>query len=391
MTTEEKKTAAAALPKVSQVVAVLKSIAPESLASSWDNVGLLVQPTKDREVSAIIFTIDLTQLVMEEAIKNNVEMIIAYHPPIFSPLKRLTQGSVKEKLMVQALENGIAVYSPHTAWDSATGCMTDFLASVVADMDTTAFTVKSIEAAEDSNKSYSVTINTKTTSAASFNTFLQSLEQAGVKSFTSTATVSSIASASAASASECKSTGISRLEGSFHASALKPVSAVLAASDASVINYNIVSVTNAPNTAAGVGRMQTLKKPVSLATIVARVKKHLGLDYARVAFSDDSVTTSASDRATKTEISTVAICAGSGGSIVSKTRADLYLTGEMTHHEILAATANKTTVLLCEHSASERAFLPVAATKVEQGLAAKSLAVPKLIVSSTDAGPMKLF
>ena len=54
-------------------------------------------------------------------------MILSYHPPIFVPLKRLTQSSWKERLVVQCVENRIAVYSPHTSYDAVKGGVNDWL------------------------------------------------------------------------------------------------------------------------------------------------------------------------------------------------------------------------------------------------------------------------
>lgn len=56
-------------------------------------------------------------------------------------------------------------------------------------------------------------------------------------------------------------------------------------------------------------------------------------------------------------ISTVALCAGSGASVLSGAKADLYLTGEMLHHDVLEATQKGVHVILCNHSDSERGFL----------------------------------
>ena len=56
-------------------------------------------------------------------------MIISYHPPIFNPLKRLTQNSWKEKILIRCLENLVAVYSPHTCWDAVEGGLNDWLIS----------------------------------------------------------------------------------------------------------------------------------------------------------------------------------------------------------------------------------------------------------------------
>lgn len=67
-----------------------------------------------------------------------------------------------------------------------------------------------------------------------------------------------------------------------------------------------------------------------------------------------------SNSISETEITTVAVCAGSGSSVLSHAgKTDLWITGEMSHHEALDAHQNGTSVLLAEHSNTERGFLPV--------------------------------
>ncbi|PSN38022.1 NIF3-like protein 1 [Blattella germanica] len=89
------------------VVFKLNEFAPRSLAESWDNVGLLVEPITKKDVRKILMTNDLTVDVMEEALEENADLIISYHPPIFSPLK-------SERIIAACLENKVAVYCPHT-------------------------------------------------------------------------------------------------------------------------------------------------------------------------------------------------------------------------------------------------------------------------------------
>ena len=60
----------------------------------------------------------------------------------------------------------------------------------------------------------------------------------------------------------------------------------------------------------------------------------------------------------------VAVCAGSGSIVLAGVRADLYVTGEMSHHEVLDATHSGASVLLCEHSNTERGFLTVLQQKL---------------------------
>jgi putative NIF3 family GTP cyclohydrolase 1 type 2 len=71
-----------------EVVRILQEYAPLNTGCDWDNIGLLTEPTEPLTVSRILVTNDLTEPVLEEAISANVNMIIAYHPAIFKPLKR---------------------------------------------------------------------------------------------------------------------------------------------------------------------------------------------------------------------------------------------------------------------------------------------------------------
>ncbi|MEZ4232331.1 MAG: Nif3-like dinuclear metal center hexameric protein [Polyangiaceae bacterium] len=76
---------------LAEVVQVLEQLAPTRFAEDWDNVGLLVEPADVRGITQVLFTIDLTEPVFAEALSLGVELIVAYHPPIFRGLKRLTQ------------------------------------------------------------------------------------------------------------------------------------------------------------------------------------------------------------------------------------------------------------------------------------------------------------
>lgn len=86
-------------------------------------------------------------------------------------------------------------------------------------------------------------------------------------------------------------------------------------------------------------------------------------------------------------VSTIALSAGSGGSVLRGVHADLYLTGEMSHHEVLDAIHNDRHVVLCEHSNSERGFLKVFAHNLSQNLLEGKVDV---VVSSSDADPLNI-
>ena len=109
------------------LVGCLEAVVPSARAESWDNTGLLVEPSGNPSISHVLLTIDLTEEVLEEAKRTKAGLIVAYHPPIFHQLKRLTQNSVKERIIVNALESCVAVYSPHTALDCMEGGVNDWL------------------------------------------------------------------------------------------------------------------------------------------------------------------------------------------------------------------------------------------------------------------------
>lgn len=98
-----------------------------------------------------------------------------------------------------------------------------------------------------------------------------------------------------------------------------------------------------------------------------------------------------------TKIKTIAICAGSGASVLSNVSADLYLTGEMSHHEVLSALAQGTHVILTEHSNSERGYLSQvlqprlqSLLRVDQGLEKESDVHIEVIVSALDKDPLDI-
>ncbi|XP_059558735.1 NIF3-like protein 1 isoform X4 [Myotis daubentonii] len=106
----------------------LNDFASLSFAESWDNVGLLVEPSPPHTVNTLFLTNDLTEEVMEEALRKKADFILSYHPPIFRPIKRITWKTWKERLVIRALENRIAIYSPHTAYDAAPQGVNNWLA-----------------------------------------------------------------------------------------------------------------------------------------------------------------------------------------------------------------------------------------------------------------------
>lgn len=102
---------------VNEVISVLKSTIPLAQAEDFDNVGLLCG-NLEREVSGILVCHDALENVVDEAITKGFNLIVTFHPIIFSGLKSITGKNYVEKSILKAIENKIAIYAIHTAFDN---------------------------------------------------------------------------------------------------------------------------------------------------------------------------------------------------------------------------------------------------------------------------------
>ncbi|WP_299519895.1 Nif3-like dinuclear metal center hexameric protein [Winogradskyella sp.] len=103
---------------VQDVINQLHDLAPLAYAEDFDNVGLLVGD-KNQNVSGVLVTLDTLETVVDEAIENNCNLIVSFHPIIFKGLKKLTGKTYVERVVIKAIQHNIAIFSIHTALDNA--------------------------------------------------------------------------------------------------------------------------------------------------------------------------------------------------------------------------------------------------------------------------------
>jgi len=103
---------------IKQVTDTLEELAPLNYAEDFDNVGLLVG-NPHKEVSGILVTLDTLENVVEEAITKKCNLIISFHPIIFSGLKKITGANYVQRVVIKAIKHDIAIYSMHTALDNS--------------------------------------------------------------------------------------------------------------------------------------------------------------------------------------------------------------------------------------------------------------------------------
>ncbi len=103
---------------VADVARFFDAFAPPALAEEWDNVGLLVGRS-DQPIGRVMTCLTITPASAREAVEAGAQLIVSHHPLPFRPLKRLTADSGEGGLLLELIGAGIAVFSPHTAFDSA--------------------------------------------------------------------------------------------------------------------------------------------------------------------------------------------------------------------------------------------------------------------------------
>lgn len=115
---------------VGEIAAFLKQFAPTDLAEEWDNVGLLIG-NRTAPVQRAITCLTLAPEVAAEAIQQKAQLIVTHHPVMFRPVQKLTADDSQGKMLLELIAAGVAVYSPHTGYDSAAGGINQQIAELL--------------------------------------------------------------------------------------------------------------------------------------------------------------------------------------------------------------------------------------------------------------------
>jgi dinuclear metal center YbgI/SA1388 family protein len=103
--------------KIKDITDYLETIAPLPYQESYDNSGLIVGDSSAL-VKKVLITLDVTEAVVDEAIRDKCQLIIAHHPIVFGGLKKLNGKNYVERVVIKAIKNNIAIYAIHTNYDN---------------------------------------------------------------------------------------------------------------------------------------------------------------------------------------------------------------------------------------------------------------------------------
>lgn len=118
------------MTKVGDVLGCLERLAPTELKMDFDNVGLLAGDSRS-EVKKITVALDITDAVIEEALKSGAQLIVSHHPIFFDGLKSVTDGSAAGRKLLRLISGGVSAICMHTNLDAAPSGVNDCLASAI--------------------------------------------------------------------------------------------------------------------------------------------------------------------------------------------------------------------------------------------------------------------
>ena len=108
----------------------LNNFPQKALAMEGDKVGLQIGRL-NKKIERVLIALDVLENVIDEAIRKDVQLIIAHHPPIYRPLKNVITDTVQGRIIEKLLRHDIAVYAAHTNLDVAKGGVNDLLAAAL--------------------------------------------------------------------------------------------------------------------------------------------------------------------------------------------------------------------------------------------------------------------
>jgi dinuclear metal center YbgI/SA1388 family protein len=116
--------------KLSDLLSVFETLWPQSGADEWDQVGL-ASGSLDQQVDKVLFCVDPTLAVLQEAKAKKCQLVVSHHPLLLEGVHTVAEGELKGDILSYAITNSIALFSAHTNADIVTGGVSDVLASKI--------------------------------------------------------------------------------------------------------------------------------------------------------------------------------------------------------------------------------------------------------------------
>jgi dinuclear metal center YbgI/SA1388 family protein len=333
------------IPTINDIIQCIEEVAPISLQESWDNCGLLVGSGNEKATSALL-TIDVTEAVIDEAIDNQCNLIIAHHPVIFSGIKKLTGKTDSERAIIKAIRNHIVIYAAHTNIDVASNGVSQKMAQVLG--------LKGIKVLAPQKGLLNKLVVFVPLSHA--DKVRKALFEAGAGTLGQYDSCSFNVPGTGTFRGGPGTSPFIGEKGVFHSEAevrmetvvpthlvSKVIAAMIEAHPYEEVAYDLYPIEN-PHPGIGLGVIGYLEEPMEALEFLEKVKKAFNCTALRYS----PLLTG--------KISAIALCGGSGSSLIQealRSKADVLITGDIKYHQFFEAE-NKIVLVDIGHYESEQ-------------------------------------
>ena len=344
---------------IAAAIEFLEQLAPPGLAADWDNVGLLLGD-RATEVQRLMTCLTVTPDSAAEAIEAGAQLIVTHHPILFRPVKRLTSTTPEGRMILALVRAGVAVYSPHTAFDNAGSGINEILASRLELRDMAPLRRRT------GPRQYKLVVFVPDTdlervSDALFAAGAGHIGQYSQCSFrlagTGTFFGSEATRPTVGQKGRREEVSEWRLEAVCpEASVEQAVAALRRSHSYEEPAYDVYPLQPKPSS-HGEGRIGRLPRPTRLGELGKVTKTLLNSNGLQLVGDPEE------------PVEKVAIVCGAGGEFLPdavRAQADVFITGELRFHDYLAAQANELALLLPGHYASERLGVEELAARLQR-------------------------
>ncbi|MDR0414211.1 MAG: Nif3-like dinuclear metal center hexameric protein [Prevotellaceae bacterium] len=314
---------------IAQITDALEEFAPCAYQESYDNAGLIVG-NRQSEATGALLCLDVTERALQQAIDRRINLIISHHPVIFGGLKRLVGSTAAERVVQQAVRHDVALYAAHTNLDSVRGGVSEKMCDKL--MLKNRSILQPVKNQLVKIAVYAPSAHAEAVRQAMFAAGAGHIGQYGCCSFTTQGTGTFLAGEQATPFVGKR--GVlhrepeEKVEVIAHESKVSSaVAAMRAVHPYEEVAYDLYPLLN-EHVGVGLGMVGELEKPMETGEFLRLVKQ---------TFNNQSVKYVTSGRS---EVCRVAVCGGSGGSLMGKAiacGADAFVSADFKYHQLQEA------------------------------------------------------